>query len=185
MDVPIRLLAKGFDVDPLLTEIGKHPDVWNRHRVRTEAYGSVHQQVSDIWVRYNAWENFHGDIAAFNEPHISIWYPMCDQIPSVKSLVHQVMDYVDGEELGGVLITKIPPGGEVKPHIDQGWHAGYYTKYAVQLMGNKDQAFCFERASLSALPGDLYTFDNSKLHWVRNDSDEDRMTLIICIRKSS
>lgn len=95
-----------------------------------------------------------------------------------------VLSYVQGERLGGVLITRIPPGCMVRPHIDTGWHATYYDKYAIQLRGNGKQAFHFNDTSLSAMPGDLYTFDNSKLHWVTNESDEERMTLIICIRGS-
>ena len=80
------------------------------------------------------------------------------------------------------MITKIPPGGMVKPHVDHGWHADYYDKYAVQLQGNCDQAFCFENESFSALPGDVYWFNNKVEHWVVNNSSEDRMTMIICIR---
>lgn len=151
--------------------------------MRTTAYETPHKSVSDIWVRYNDWANFNGDPQAFNAEHDSVWYPVIDKIPACRALVRKVFKHVKGSKLGGVLITRIPPGGEVKPHIDGGWHAGYYDKFAVQLQGNKDQAFCFEDSRLSAEPGELYTFDNSKLHWVTNDSDEDRMTLIVCIRK--
>lgn len=179
----IRHLSSGFDVAPLVQQIEAHPEIWNTHRMRTEQYQTPHNAVSDIWVRYNAWDKFTGDIAAFNGPHESVWYPVVDTIPAVRGLVQDVYNSVNGSELGGVLITRIPPGGEVKPHVDGGWHAGYYDKYAVQLKGNAQQAFCFEDSRLSPEPGDLYTFDNSKLHWVTNDSDSDRMTLIICIRR--
>jgi aspartyl/asparaginyl beta-hydroxylase (cupin superfamily) len=93
------------------------------------------------------------------------------------------MRKVGGKQLGGVLITRIPSGGEVQPHVDHGWHAGHYEKFAVQLRGNQEQAFCFEDAELRPEPGDLYTFDNARLHWVTNDSDSERITLIVCIRR--
>ena len=176
------MVGQGFDVYPLIQEIDNNPFVWNRHKLRTETYGSPHTKISDIWVRYNDWSTFTGDINSFNSPHESVWYPVCDEIPSVKDLIEKVLEKIPGK-LGGVLITKVPPKGCIEPHIDVGWHAGYYEKFAVQLKGNKNQAFCFEDACLSALPGDLYTFDNSKLHWVFNNSDEDRMTLIICIKR--
>jgi aspartyl/asparaginyl beta-hydroxylase len=179
----IRSLGERYDVSKVLAQIAAHPEVWNTHTMRTEAYQTPHNAVSDIWVRYNDWDNFHGDQAAFNAWHESVWYPVIDKIPAVRALTRTVFKHVKGRELGGVLITKVPPGGEVRPHIDQGWHAGYYEKFAVQLQGNEKQAFCFEDSRLSAEPGELYTFDNSKLHWVTNDSDSDRMTLIICIRK--
>ena len=182
-DPPIRNVASGFDVRPLVAQIEAAPSIWNRYRVRTEGYGA-HSDVSDIWVRYNAWENYGGDLAAFNAEHESAWYPVVTQIPAVKPLVFDVMRAVEGERLGGVLITRIPAGKMCKPHRDGGWHATYYEKYAVQLASAPGQAFCFEDAQLSAAPGDLYTFDNSKLHWVTNTSEADRMSLIICIRRS-
>lgn len=179
---PIRHLCSGIDVSAAVEQIDAHPEVWNLHRERTQL-GTPHSQVSDIWVRYNPWRNFNGDMAAFNGPHESEWYPVADAIPAVRVLVRQVFNYVGGKVLGGVLITKIPPGCEVAPHIDQGWHARHYEKFAVQLQGNDRQAFHFEGFELRPAPGDIYTFDNSKLHWVTNDSDEDRMTLIVCIRR--
>jgi hypothetical protein len=170
-------------VSALVSQLAAHPEVWNGHTQRTDGYGTPHRQVDDIWVRYNDWANFKGDRAAFNDAHTSVWYPVIGKIPGAWSLARRVMRRVGGEQLGGVLITRIPPGGEVKPHIDTGWHAGYYEKFAVQIKGDKDQAFCFEDAELRPNPGDLYTFDNSRTHWVRNDSDQERITLIICIRR--
>lgn len=178
---PIQLLDGLFDVAPLLSQIEARPEVFNRYPLRKDQY--VHSGMSDIWVRYNAWENFKGRLADFNKEHISIWYPEAHKIPAVFDLVWKVFRHVEGYKLGGVLITKIPPGGKVQPHIDVGWHPSYYEKFAVQLLGNKEQAFHFEGYSLSAEPGQLYTFDNSKTHWVTNDSASDRMTLIICIRR--
>lgn len=177
---PIRSLGVAFDVRELVTQIKANDGVWNRHTTRLYA---AHSKVSDIWVRYNAWENFK-DRETFNGPHESVWYPVLEDIPAVKPLVLDVMRCVEGERLGGVLITKIPPHEQVAPHRDGGWHATYYEKFAVQLASTPEQAFCFESARLSAQVGELYTFRNDLTHWVENPSDEDRMTLIICIRRS-
>lgn len=179
----IQHLSSGLDVVPLLRQLDDHPELWNQHTLRTDRYNTPHNAVSDIWVRFNAWENFDGDPVKFTmEPHESEWYPCIAKIPAAWSLARKVMRHVGGKKLGGVLITRIPPGGEVKPHIDSGWHAEHYDKYAVQIKGNKDQSFCFDGESLSPLPSDLYTFNNSRLHWVKNESDEERITLICCIR---
>lgn len=180
----IKYLDHRFDVSGVLKELRAHPELWNQHTLRTDRYNTPHSEVSDIWVRFNKWENFDGDGYKFTcEPHVSSWYPCIEFLPSVEKIVLDVMELVGGAELGGVLITKIPPGGEVKPHVDSGWHAEHYEKFAVQIIGGKDQAFCFESDELRPEDGDLYTFDNSKLHWVKNESDHDRITLIICIAR--
>jgi hypothetical protein len=181
MEWPIFPIPGCFAVSGALSQIAGHPEIWNKYSARKEVY--QHRQMSDIWVRYNDYTNFHGDMESFNKEHLSVWYPEAYKIPAVIDLSYGVCHHVGGSSIGGVLITKIPPGSKVEPHVDQGWHASYYEKFAVQLMGNKRQAFCFEGYSHSAMPGELYTFDNSRLHWVTNDSEEDRMTLIICIRR--
>jgi len=143
--------------------------------------------MADIWVRYNAWENYNPALGldAFNDPHESVWYPVANEIPHLRLVTNDVLSYLpEPVELGGIIITKIPPGCVVQPHVDAGWHATYYRdKYALQLKGNMDQAFNFQECSISALPGQVYWFDNSQLHWVTNESDEDRITMIICTRR--
>lgn len=178
----IQHLSSGFDVAPLLEQIDAHPEVWNTHTMRTDFYGGPHGGVSDIWVRYRDWADFDGDIAAFNEPHESTWYPVCDVLPAAKEIAERVALTVGASRMGGVLITRIPAGGEVKPHIDTGWHAKEYDKFAVQLRSAPGQAFCFEDSWLAPMPGDLYTFDNSRLHWVINPTESERITMIVCLK---
>jgi hypothetical protein len=178
----IRLITSGFDVSPLIRQLEENPGLWDEHTLRTARYNTPHNAVSDIWVRFNAWENFYGDAYKFTmEPHESVWYPCIAKIPAAWSLARKVIRYTGLRTLGGVLITRIPPHGEVKPHIDSGWHAEKYEKFAIQVKGNKDQSFKFEDGELSAMPGDLYTFNNSMLHWVENNSDEERITIIFCL----
>jgi hypothetical protein len=177
---PISLVARGFDVSMITDALERHPELWNQHRQRLDMY--AHSAVSDIWVRYNNFANYGGDMAAFNAEHESVWYPSADLI-EVKPLVFALMHALEATRLGGVLITRIPPGGEVRRHVDHGWHARYYEKYAVSLKADTRQRFCFDEAELVTLTGDVFTFDNSRPHWVINDSDAERMTLIVCVRR--
>lgn len=179
---PIWQIASGWDVAPLREQLEASPDVWNRHRQRTEWYGTPHNGVSDVWVRYNAWEHYTGDWQAFHEEHASVWYPCVRQLPAAWSLARKVKRLVGAETLGGVLITKIPPGGQVAPHVDGGWHAGHYRKIGVQVIGHAQQAFCFEGHELRPATGDVYEFRNDISHWVMNESPIDRITMIVCVR---
>jgi aspartyl/asparaginyl beta-hydroxylase (cupin superfamily) len=52
-------------------------------------------------------------------------------------------------------------------------------------MGDERQAFCFESEQLSALDGESYFFENQVPHWVVNNSDRDRITLIVCVRRET
>lgn len=85
--------------------------------------------------------------------------------------------------MGGVLITKIPPGKSVLPHIDHGWHARAHCKVALQIKAHEMQRFCFETKQISTMPGDVFWFDNSFVHWVENPSPVERVTMIVCIQR--
>jgi hypothetical protein len=174
----IWLCGSGFDVAPLRKQL-EDPSVWNQHKDRL--YGP-HSKVSDIWVRYRDFADYDGTPAFFAEAHESVWYPVIAKLPSAWSLARKVQRHMGCKTLGGVLITKVPPGASVDWHVDGGWHAMHYRKFGLQVMGNQRQAFQFEGEEVRANPGELYEFRNQFSHRVINESDEDRITMIVCAR---
>lgn len=177
-------IAEGLDLAPLRLALKRQPWLWGQHKLRAEGEGTPHAGMSDIWLRYNDWANFTGDRQAFNAEHDSAWYPAYYALPQVREIVFRLMAQVEGERLGGVLITRIPPGGRIEPHTDTGWHVDYYDKYYVQIESGPGSVFWCEDERFTPVPGDVYWFDNTKLHGVQNDSDSERMTLIVCIRSN-
>ena len=173
----IERLARGLPVAEIYWKLQQNPQLWNEHATRTADEASPHNQLSDIWARYGDPER-----AVDGKPHDAHWYPAADVL-GVKPLCYDLMRWVQGVELGGVLITRIPPGATCKPHIDKGWHALRYSKFAVQLTSAPGQLFQFEGESLETMPGDVFTFNNQYLHWVTNDTQYERVTMIVCIRK--
>lgn len=171
----IRLLASGIDVEPVRAALEANPQLWDRYTARTESPESPHHGLSDIWARF-APMGVNG-----GEEHDAVWYPEADCLP-LRDLVYPLLASVRGDRLGGVLITRIPPGGECKPHVDPGWHARYYDKFAIQIAADEGQTFCFDGESLVTKPGDLFWFDNSHTHWVTNPTQHERITLIVCIK---
>lgn len=181
----LRHIGSSYPVDQLVAELDAHPALWDQIKRRAVQYNSPHDNISDIWVRYNDLSQYPPDVdlGTLSEPHDPVWYPAYEVLPSLREAIFDVMRRVQGERLGAVLITRIPAGSMVKPHIDLGWHAGYYEKFALQLKAAPEQSFCFEGESFVSAPGDLYSFDNNVLHWVVNDSPIERITLICCIKR--
>ena len=175
----IAPLPYSFDVISLQRELDDQPDSWNAHPWRTQHPKSPHREVSDIWVRYNALENLGPH---FNDEHEAIWYPIAEKIPSAKRIAETLAD-LKQKTLAGVLITKIPPGRQVYPHVDRGWHAENTDKFGVLVRGNRLQHFCFEDAAHGCDEGECFWFYNQAPHWVLNDTSEDRITLIVCLRR--
>ncbi len=172
----IRLLASGWDVAPMVRALAASPELWDRDTARTAPEASPHHGLSDIWCRFAA------DTRDAGGPHVSTWRMEPDTRLPIRAMANRVMDLVGATQLGGVLITRIPPGKSAKPHTDQGWHARHYEKVAVQIAAAPGQEFHFEGQSLVTKPGDVFFFDNAYTHWVTNESPVDRITAIFCVR---
>lgn len=182
-----KLIASGIDVAPLLAQIEAHPELWNVHKNRMARGANPFTGTDDIWVRYNDVAKANPDLAGFTDEHIPVWYPAWDALPALRTLIFELLALVQGEMLGGVLITRIPDGGQVKPHKDDGWHVEYFEKFYISLQNEPGAQFCCEADGrvemLTPKPGECWLFDNRKVHWVTNASGKARMTLIVCIRR--
>jgi hypothetical protein len=180
-------IFSGVSVSTLNEQIEAHPELWNQYTMRTKMYeSSPHREVDDIWLRYNDHENFDTlNPEAFHNEHYSVWYDAITKLTDAKRLIENAMVLFDGEKLGGVLITRIPPGGRVYPHNDaMGWHSNFYRgKYLLLLQSAPGQSFNFDDESHEGEAGDLFIFDNHQDHWVVNDSDTDRVSLIFAVRQ--
>lgn len=179
-----ELIRRGVNIAPLLHRLDTRSDLWDRDGFRKNGKGSPHSRMSDIWVRYNDKRPFEesGDWSKFNDEHDSVWYPAYYALPELKPIIFDLMYDVAGERLGGVLITRIPPGEGIAPHVDSSWHVEYYDKYYLSLKSAPGAKFFCDDEFINPHPGDIWKFDNRKEHWVSNQSMEDRITLIMCIR---
>lgn len=172
------------NVANLAAELDAQPELWDTIRWRKELPSGPHARMSDIWVRYNDIRPYRqkGSFEGFNAEHDSVWYPAYDKLPSLKSILPPLMMVVEGERLGGVLITRIPSTCGIDPHIDVSWHVDYYDKFYVSVKSAPGAVFASEEEVLNPTPGECWRFDNRLRHWVHNGSSEDRITLIVCIR---
>lgn len=177
MSEKLRLITSGAVVAPIYWALQQHPELWNEHDARTTPPDSPHRELDDIWVRYG-----EPDRARDGLPHDASWYPGADVL-QVRGLCYDVMRHVQGVELGGVLITRIPPGATCYPHVDSGWHASRYNKFGVQITSAPGQTFHVEDEVLETRPGDIFQFDNSFSHWVLNPTNYERVTMIVCVRQ--
>lgn len=175
-------IADGIDVAPVLAQLALNPGLWDEHTNRT-AEDSPHHGVPDIWLRYRSLEELTGP-ESFREPHFATFYPAWRALPALKPIVMRLMAKTEAVYLGGILMTKIRPGGSVKPHHDRGsWHAEYHnTKVYVPLQTNEKCVNICEEESAVMRAGEAWTFNNLLTHSVENNGDSDRITLIVCMR---
>lgn len=178
-ELPIQKLDLTLDVQEAAKALitCKH---WNEYKHRTTQL-SPHREADDIWARFGLLKD--PAVVANDRPFECYWY-YPDLTPALLPLVDRVMEHVGGKELGGVLVTRIPAGKAIYPHIDKGWHAAWHSKYIVCVAANQEQRFYYpeDAIELRSKTGDVFWFRNDKTHAVENYSKEDRISLICCIR---
>lgn len=172
-------IAKNLDISDIINEVNSNSDLWDKHPYRRLAPNTPHKEMTDIWIRANTVESIGKN---WCDVHYPIWYEAAEKLPLTKQFCLDLMYWLKGESLGHVMITKIPPGGKIDRHKDVAWHAQFFDKFYLQLQGSDKQTFNTDDHKFAAKTGDLYWFNNQRDHWVDNDSEIDRMTLIVCVK---
>lgn len=178
-------VADGVNTQPLNLLIKQKPHLWDENTFRKCRENSPHYEMSDIWVRYNDNTDFKvtGDYTHFSDLHFPVWYPCINELPMIKNIALTFMSKMGATHLGGVLITKIPPGGRIAPHTDLGWHANFYNcKLYIPLQSNEHCVNRCEDEFVVMRTGECWYFNNTVEHEVINNGTDDRITLIMCMR---
>ena len=176
-------LGSGIDVSPLNLDIYRQPQLWNQHPARTDGPGGPFTLTEDIWIRFRAPEELVSP-ASYAERFDLVWYPAWLALPHLRPIVFGLMARCEAVHLGGVLITRVPAGRQVKPHNDRGrWHPEYFqTKAYVPMDTNERCVSTCEDESVVMKVGEAWLFDNLLEHSTVNDGDTDRVTLIVSMR---
>ncbi len=175
-----NLILANLKVAPVLHELRQHPDLWDRERVRTTWKEGPFLGTSDIWVRWADPERPEPP----SGPHVPAFYPAWHALPPLHGLVFDVMRAFKATMLGGILITKVPAGGQVKPHTDKGfWHPEFYRDKAYVIFQSNERCVNrFEDEDMIMRAGECWAFDNLVTHSVENYGECDRIAAVICMR---
>lgn len=180
----LNKIIDNIPIQDVLADLDAHPEIWGENLERVAEDGP-HAGCSDVWLRYRPKsELLHG--RDYLEPHFAAFYPAWSLLPSLRPIVFGIMGLIEATYLGGILLTRIPAGGCVRPHIDGGWHAKTMNfKAYLPLRANEA---CINRCGdeiAVMLPGELWTFDNSVVHSVENNGNTPREALIVCMKTES
>ena len=167
----IKVMQNG-DPNPLLHQISANPQLWNTDRVRTSRPYTAHHDVDDIILRYP-------------RPNVNQYnYPAFETLSAALPIVCALMQTIRCEALGRVLISRLPPGGVISLHDDKlpGGLPMYYSRYQALLQAAPGMRFICDGEEYFMEAGTITWFNNTLLHEVRNESDIERISLVIDAR---
>lgn len=172
-------ICDGLDVEPLLQLVDANPDWWNEITIRQEFIGSAHHATQAIHLRGPAsftFDDVFVDTGAHDYPLI---VPTLDALMMVLRPLLTAIDFTD---IGRVMIVRLPAGGELDPHIDQGRYAAHYQRFHVALRTNDRCALVVDGETQHMAAGEAWWFDHRKPHSAFNHGDTERLHLIVDAR---
>jgi hypothetical protein len=173
-------LATGIDCVPVLLELNRAAHLWDRNPERRLYPGTPHEAMTDITVRYMPEDDV--TMEARRLEHRNVFWPAWHALPALRPMVFALMARVQATELGGILLTRLPPGKMIQPHSDAGnWAPEFYNcKAHVTLAGSA--LVCCENEAVTFAAGTVWTFDNLLVHSISNEGDRDRIVVIVSMR---
>lgn len=179
-------------IDPtkLMLQIKQNPELWKEDTYLRDYPQGPFGEIESIMLRFpekrvfeqeEELEKYKQGLSHFDQ-HESIDYPAYSILTEARSLVMGLMSYVGGERLGRVMVNKIAQGGQIYPHADTPEHTDYYTRFHIVLQSG---AGCFIRAGdeqLDMRSGDVFWFNNKLEHEVVNNSNMDRISMVIDVK---
>jgi hypothetical protein len=190
-------IATGVDVLPLLHALALKPELWNQVTTRTFHQQSAHRAIDDILLRYNRFDSSRDDfVEAVCSEIACVTMPAMAMLPQAQNIVTALMARIGCEHLGRVFISRMAPGVSIPWHSDRIDVAEatfpdkippamYYKRYQVPLKNKPGVVFRTEREAVFMEPGSVWWFDNTIPHEVVNNSDDDRIAMVIDIRPFS
>lgn len=172
-------IAANIDVVPLMQSIVRQPELWDQNTLRTRHPGTAHSEVSDILLWFNRLDQ---DPAAVADDRDVIDYPAWNLLPQARVLIFDLIRRVEGVRLGRVMITKLPAGKTITPHVDGGAPATFYSRFQIALQSLPGAVFRIGDEAVAFQTGDAWWIDNRTVHSVENHSSDDRIMLIADIR---
>lgn len=97
--------------------------------------------------------------------------------PATRELLRHLMHEYSWAELGLVTVSRMTPGGVIAPHIDGGAYFNHYHRIQIPLQACEGIEFTCEDETVQMKAGEVWCFDNKRVHSVRNHGLADRTNL--------
>lgn len=172
---PIELIAAGLPVAPILAEIAANPGEWSRHTLRQDYPGSAHADTRAIFLR---WAPEWTPESIFDSTD-SVDYPAASVFAETMRIVGRCALLAGATEIGRVMLVGLRPGGVVTPHTDEGRYADHFDRFHLAVQSDWSSVLWVGKEWAMALPGELFWFDHKLKHHASNDSDAERIHLIM------
>lgn len=177
------LLGRGINTIPLAVEILRQDHLWREDTYLRDYPQGPFKDVETIFLRFPP-ASVSELQRSERDPHECVWMDGAIHLPSSRPLIFALLQQVQGERLGRVMLNRIRSGGRIYPHADTPEHAQYWDRFHYVVTAAPGVLFRCGEEQVQMGQGELWWFQNALEHEVVNNSAVDRIHLIIDVRTS-
>ena len=164
-----------FDVNEVKTYLPNEDNpLWFKNIFRQKLYKD-HDKTLSIIFKWDS--NNDGDKSFINKKVIDTQLGK-----SIENILVKILKYYPKTKLSKTMLTLLPPKTKVKEHIDGGILENVHRIH-VPIVSNKECIFNIDKKDYYFKEGYCFEFDNTRSHYVNNQSNNSRIHLIIDLIK--
>jgi aspartyl/asparaginyl beta-hydroxylase (cupin superfamily) len=168
------LIRDGIDTTPFLSEIAALDGAWEQATGRQDKI-RVQREALSIPLRGLRKSAIAG--RPRRDVLESRWTSGSVAFPHARRFIQSAADSLGGLP-GRVKIVNLPPGKRVYPHIDRGAYYLVHARFHLVLRSTEGSMLRVDGETQRLRNGELWWFDNNKVHEAWNEGDENRIHLI-------
>lgn len=166
-------LARNLPVGPVLAELTDNAPLWHVTNFRESYPGSSHADAQSILLRWLP--TTPGSVIGDEPTH----YEAAERLPASVALAVHARKLIGGSTFGRIMLTRLPPGGQIHRHADEGAYAERFQRFHVCLDADHGSRFECGDESVHMAPGELWWFNHQIPHQVVNAGERNRLHLIV------
>ncbi len=172
-------VAEGIDTGPFTEEIAANSELWSVDTSRQEKI-TTQRETETITLRSHAPQASLDSRVRRAKPIRYRGQPstMSSHFPLASAFVDQLVRSMDGA-MGRAVMTKLRPHGTIFPHTDDGLYWLLRDRYHLVLKSAAGSHFKAGGEEVRMREGELWWFDPTVPHEAFNESDEDRIHVIV------
>jgi hypothetical protein len=168
------LVQDRIDPRPFLAEIDGQPGAWEAQTGRQEKI-PVQGEAKAIPLRGMRKSMAYG--RAGRDVHEARWTSSSTAYPHARTFLEAIAERLDAR-MGRAKLVLLPPGRRVYPHIDRGTYYRLHDRYHLVLQSPDGSFLKSGGEEVRMAEGQLWWFDNRKMHEAINDGSHPRIHLI-------
>lgn len=176
LNVPYKKVFN-VNVNEIKSLINKVSDEeWNRWDIRQKRF-EVHSKTKTYPLMF--WSNLETFQVGTNDTcNVLLMNELSPLWKPIKNIIRILEKKYNGKCINTIL-TKLPPKSCIPTHTDGGYLLSISHRFHIPIKTNKDIFFFIKNENYNFQEGTVYEISNLDLHGVENNSDEDRIHLII------